>query len=138
MNQQPVSLVRLRDSRQFVANSRDDVRYRDVRDCQGRPIGKVTELLVDPDENKVRVLQVERGGLFGIGATPVFIAVEAIQEVTPDEVRIDRSRARTADAPRYDPELIDQEAFYAALYNHYGPRRYRRRRPTPPPADGDS
>jgi hypothetical protein len=74
----------------------------------------VTELLVDPDENKVRMLQVEHGGLFSIGATPVFIAVEAVQDVTPDEVRIDRSPARIVDAPRYDPELIDQEAFHAA------------------------
>jgi len=75
----------------------------------------VTELLVDPDENKVRMLQVEHGGLFSIGATPVFIAVEAVQHVTPDEVRIDRSPAGIVDAPRYDPELIDQEAFYAPL-----------------------
>jgi sporulation protein YlmC with PRC-barrel domain len=97
-----------------------DIRGRTVLDRDGNEIGKVDDLLIDTDENRVRMLRIEHGGVLGIGATPLFVPAEAVQQLTEDEVHIDQSRADVADAPQYDPELVDQESFYSDVYDYYG------------------
>lgn len=87
------TLLRLSDSDQAVADPAQDVRGRTVSDCDGNQIGKVDDLLIDPVRKKVRLLRVEHGGLFGVGATPLFVPVETVERVTDDEVGVDRSRA---------------------------------------------
>ena len=77
-------------------------------------------LLIDTEEKRVRMLRVEHGGLFGIGATPLFIPVEAIERITDDEVGIEQPRTQVADAPQYDPDLIDRGRYFTDLYGHYG------------------
>ena len=113
-------LVRLSDTGQTVADPADDVRGRTVRDHDGEDIGKVEDLLVDAEAEKVRFLRVEHGGILGFGATPSFVPVDAVAEVTDDEVRLTRSRNEVAGAPRYDPDLADQQPYYDSLYGHYG------------------
>jgi hypothetical protein len=58
-------LAWLRDSGQTLAGPGPHVRGRTVRDCDGNEIGTVGDLLIDPAQRKVRLLQVEHGGLFG-------------------------------------------------------------------------
>ncbi|MEV6842757.1 PRC-barrel domain-containing protein [Actinoplanes sp. NPDC051411] len=114
------TLVRLRDTDQTVADPDQDIRGRDVFDSGGEKVGTVEDLLIDPQENAVRMLRVEHGGILGFGATSSFIPVEAVSAVEADRVRIDQSRARISDAPRYDPELVDQPDYYLGLYDYYG------------------
>ncbi len=40
--------------------------------------------------------------------------------MTDDRVHIDRTRGDVAQAPGYDPELLDQNEYYGSLYSHYG------------------
>jgi sporulation protein YlmC with PRC-barrel domain len=113
-------MMRLSDSDQVLADPGQDVRGRKVLDRDGDEIGKVDDLLIDTEQKKVRMLRIEHGGLFGIGATPLFMPVEAVERVTDDEVRVDRSRAQVAGAPQYDPDLIDGDKYFTDLYGYYG------------------
>jgi sporulation protein YlmC with PRC-barrel domain len=114
------TLVRLSDSGRTVEDPAEDVRGHTVRDHNGEDIGKVEDLLIDTDAGKVRFLRVEHGGILGFGATPSFVPVDAVRQVTDDEVHLARSREDIAGAPRYDPDLVDQQPYYDSLYGHYG------------------
>jgi sporulation protein YlmC with PRC-barrel domain len=120
MTTQPAILVRLTDSNLTLADADQDIRGRTVLDRDGNEIGKVEDLLIDTEENQVRMLRVEHGGLFGIGATPLFVPVQTVQELTEDEVWIDQSRTDVADGPQYNPDLVDQNTFYSDVYRYYG------------------
>jgi sporulation protein YlmC with PRC-barrel domain len=120
----PVTLVRLSDTRKTPADPTDDIRDRTVRDRDGNDIGKVHDLLVDTEERRVRFLLVEHGGILGFGATPSFIPVEAVARID-DDVHIDQSTRQVADAPRYDPDLVNQPDpqaadYYGSIYGYYG------------------
>jgi sporulation protein YlmC with PRC-barrel domain len=127
------TMMRLGDSNQMLIDQRQDIRGRNVLDRDGNEIGKVDELLIDTEHRKVRLLRVEHGGLFGVGATPLFIPVEAVERVTDDEVGIDRSRVQVADAPQYDPELVEQDKYLTDLYGHYAYSPYWMLGYVPPP-----
>jgi sporulation protein YlmC with PRC-barrel domain len=114
------TMVLLSDSEHIMPDPGQDIRGRKVLDCDGNEIGKIDDLLIDTELTKVRLLRVEHGGLFGVGATPLFIPVEAVDHVTDEEVIVSRSRVQVAEAPQYDPDLIDGEKYFADLYRHYG------------------
>ncbi|MBD0841431.1 MULTISPECIES: PRC-barrel domain-containing protein [unclassified Streptomyces] len=113
-------LTRLSDSRQAITAPEDDVRGRTVTDRSGNELGKVGDLLVDEAEHKVRFLLLEHGGFLGIGEKKSYVPVDAVAEVTEDRIRIDRTRQQVADAPEYDPEIVDRSEFYDRVYRHYG------------------
>lgn len=115
------TLVKLSDVNEIIADPADDIRGRTVRDADGADLGKVDDLLVDTNERKVRFLRVESGGVLGIGATPSFIPVEAVTEVD-DEVHITESAGRVAEAPRYDPDIVEppETDYYDRVYGYYG------------------
>ncbi|GAB2584794.1 hypothetical protein Aab01nite_53720 [Paractinoplanes abujensis] len=114
------TLTRLGDTDQTFADPADDIRGRRVKDLDGEDLGKIDELLVDSDERRVRLLRVEHGGILGFGASASFIPVEAVRDITENVVVIDQSRQRVAEAPPYDPDLVDQDAYYQDLYGYYG------------------
>lgn len=123
MTERPaVTLNALKDTGLTVADPRDDVRGRMVRDASGDELGTVDDLVVDAsdDDARVRLLLVKHGGLLGLGAEVTYVPVEAVTGVDDDEVRIDQSRDRVADAPRYDPELASDDQFYGSVYGYYG------------------
>ena len=79
---------------------------------------------MDADVGRVRFLRVDHGGIPGFGATPSFIPVEAVTSVG-DEVRVDRSAAVVAEAPCYDPDVVDLAHsravdYYGRLSGYYG------------------
>ncbi len=84
-------LVALTRSRLDVADPRDDVR--------GEEVGTVDDLLIDNDQHKVPILEIEHGGILGIGADYYLVPVGAVARVTPDEVHIDGERARLRTSP---------------------------------------
>lgn len=117
--QDKATLVKLSDTGQTVASADNDIRGRTVKDKDGNDLGKVDDLLIDDQERKVRFLRVEHGGILGIGETKSFIPVDAITRITTDDVYISHSREHVANAPSYDPQLVD-EPYYADLYGYYG------------------
>lgn len=119
MNVKPATMMRLSDSEQIVADPEQDIRGRKVVDCDGNEIGKVDDLLIDNEQQKVRLLCVEHGGLLGIGATPLFLPVETVEKIADDKVMIGRSQVQVVGAPEYDPELVDRDERMAGLYEYY-------------------
>ncbi len=120
MAEKLATMMRLSDSEQVLADPDQDIRGRRVLDRDGNEIGRIDDLLIDTELKKVRLLRVEHGGLFGIGATPLYIPVEAVEHVTDDEVAVNRSRVQVAEAPHYDPDLFDGDKYFAHLHRHYG------------------
>jgi sporulation protein YlmC with PRC-barrel domain len=120
MQTQSGALMRLGDSDQMLADPAQDIRGYKVIDRDGKEIGKVDDLLVDNEQQRVRMLRVEHGGLLGIGATPLFLPVDTVEHVEDDKVVIGRSQVQVVGAPEYDPELVDRDERMAELYGYYG------------------
>jgi sporulation protein YlmC with PRC-barrel domain len=118
MHTESGTLMRLGDSDLMLADPAQDIRGHKVIDRDGEEIGKVDDLLVDNEQQKVRMLRVEHGGLLGIGATPLFLPVETVEHVEDDKVMIGRSQVQVVGAPEYDPELVDRDERMAALYDY--------------------
>jgi sporulation protein YlmC with PRC-barrel domain len=113
------NIVRLSDTDLTLAHPDEDVRGRKVVDAQGHEVGEVDDLMIDDQEKKVRFLRVATGGFLHIGRTKFLIPVDVIQSITPDTVRIDRTREHVAGAPAYDPE-VTEEPDWQAYYAYYG------------------
>lgn len=114
------SLIKLGDSDRMVSDPAQDIRGRRVHDRDGDDLGRIADLLIDHDQGRVRMLQVEHGGLLGIGATATFLPVEAITRIEDDIVYVGEPRERIAGAPPYDPDLVDANEYFEEIYRHYG------------------
>lgn len=115
----PAVLVHLSDTDLMPASEDEDIRGTHVVDRNGEDIGKVDDLVIDPDERRVRFLQVGSGGFLGLGEQKILIPVDAVDSID-DTVHIQKDRAHVAGAPRYDPKLVQEPAFYDDVYGHYG------------------
>jgi sporulation protein YlmC with PRC-barrel domain len=113
-------LVKLGDTDLTVADPAEDVRGRKVYDKNGDEIGKVDDLMIDKETNKVRFLAMESGGFLGIGEHHFLIPVDAITRVTSDGVYIDQTKEQIAGAPRYDPAVVPTDTYWNDLYGYYG------------------
>jgi sporulation protein YlmC with PRC-barrel domain len=91
-----------------------------VTDRDGNALGTVEDLLVDAEARRFRLISVEHGGVPGFGATPSFIPVEAVHDVTGGRIQVGRSSAQVADAPLYDPSRMAADEFCESLYGYYG------------------
>lgn len=118
------TLIKLGSQGQTVADPSEDVRGRKVKDKDGADIGKVADLLIDTQDRKVRFLRVEHGGIFGLGATASFIPVDAISRITTNTVYLHQSGKHVAGAPKYDPDIRDENIYYGNLSGYYGYQPY--------------
>lgn len=114
------TLIRLSDTNETVADAAGDIRNRDVKDKDGADLGKVSDLLVDGTERKVRFIEVASGGFLGIGREKTYIPVDAITGITADEVRIDQTLSHVAGAPPYDPDLVRERDTHGSILDYYG------------------
>ncbi|HEV3478672.1 MAG TPA: PRC-barrel domain-containing protein [Gaiellaceae bacterium] len=114
------ALVRLDDTDLTVADPAEDVRGRPVRDRDGEEIGEVKSLLIDESERKVRFLEVESGGVLGVGGERRLLPVDAVVRVEEDAVRVDQTREHVHGAPAYDPQLAYDVSYYGDIYGYYG------------------
>lgn len=114
------SFVPLETSGLTLADDAQDIRGRTVIDGNGREIGKVKSLLIDEQEQHVRFLELESGGLLGFGAQTRLIPVDAVTDVMNEWVRVDSTQEQIQGTPIYDPELTDAARYFDDLYGHYG------------------
>jgi sporulation protein YlmC with PRC-barrel domain len=119
-SQDHVTLSALTGTGVTVKNATDDMRGRKVTDRDGMDVGKVHDVFVDDRERKARFLLVERGGLLGIDEKKSFIPVEVIRRTTSDDVYINDTRDHVAEAPGYDPYLVNDRSYQSSIYDHYG------------------
>jgi uncharacterized protein YrrD len=109
------TLSLLGDSDLTVADGDEDIRGRTVKDQDGTEIGKVDDLLIDEDVQRVLFMRVESGGFLGVGETKVFIPIDAITMITDVDVRIDQSHEHVAREPRYDPHLVTEQKYFGDM-----------------------
>jgi sporulation protein YlmC with PRC-barrel domain len=114
------TLMRLDDTGLTVADPNEDIRGHTVIDQHGEEIGKVDGLLLDPQERKVRMLEVAAGGFLGIGERTFIVPVDAVTSIAGDTIHIDRTRDHVAGAPAYDPTIAQEDEFWEGAYGYYG------------------
>lgn len=112
-------LRKMSEANLTVENPDVDPRGRKVLDRAGEEIGEIDDLMIDGEDEKVRYLHVASGGFVGIGEHTFLIPVDAITRVETDQIHIDQTRDRVADAPKYDPALVEDD-YYDQLYGYYG------------------
>jgi sporulation protein YlmC with PRC-barrel domain len=125
MSRQPpsnTSLEKLTDTGLALAEPRQDLRGRKVVDRHGAEIGHVSALFIDEHERKVRMLEIRAGGFLGIGDEHFLLPVDAIMQVTKDEVHVNETQERIIHSPRYDPTLIEKptQQNWEPFYGYYG------------------
>lgn len=115
-------LEKLSDTRLILGDSEQDVRSRKVIDRHGDDIGHVSDLFIDQDERKVRMLEIRAGGFLGLGDRHFLLPVDAITSVTKDEVRVNQTRERVVQSPVYDPTLVARSPreYWEPYYGYYG------------------
>jgi sporulation protein YlmC with PRC-barrel domain len=115
-------LVKLRDTDLVVGDASQDIRGRKVLDRHGEEIGHVSDLFIDPDQRKVRMLEIRTGGFLGFGERHALLPVEALTRVTAHDVHVNETRERVAASPVYDPALIPEPDAHAwePFYGYYG------------------
>jgi sporulation protein YlmC with PRC-barrel domain len=115
-------LERLTHSGVQLADPASDIRDRDVYDRDGQVVGTVSDVLVDPENGEVRLVEVTNGGgVFGLGRKSWLIPVEALTSGDPRTVYVERAREEIHAAEPYQTaEGDEEEAQYAAAYAAYG------------------
>jgi uncharacterized protein YrrD len=109
------TLSLLGDSELTLADGDEDIRGRTVKDQGGKDLGKVDDLLIDRDTQKVLFMQVESGGFLGVGETKVFIPSDAITMITDVDVWINQTHEHVSREPRYDPHLITEQRYFGDM-----------------------
>ena len=115
-------LVKLRDTDLVVGDASQDIRGRKVLDRHGEEVGHVSDLFIDPEQRKVRMLEIRTGGFLGIGERHALLPVDALTRVTAHDVHVNETRERVAQSPVYDPTLIVEPDAHAwePFYGYYG------------------
>lgn len=113
-------LLSLEDAGLTTENPAEDIRGRDVVDASGEKIGHIKDLLIDSSERKVRLMEIAHGGILGIGESKVLVPIDAIARIGEETVHINQTREHVAGAPRYDPEIVEEQDYYGSLYGYYG------------------
>jgi sporulation protein YlmC with PRC-barrel domain len=114
------TLEKLSDTNLTVKDPNEDIRGRKVMDKNGDDAGTVNDLLIDGQEQKVRLMEVGSGGFLGIGETTVLIPIDAVTRITDDAVHINQTREHVVRAPRYDPALANDQQYWGSIYGYYG------------------
>jgi sporulation protein YlmC with PRC-barrel domain len=115
-------LQKLSDTGLILDDSRQDVRGRRVIDRDGEEIGHVSDLFVDADERKVRLLEVRAGGMLGLGDRHFLIPIDAISSVSEHASHLNATHTHVAGSPVYDPHLVElpTRQYWEPFYGYYG------------------
>jgi sporulation protein YlmC with PRC-barrel domain len=121
-------LQKLSDTGLILADPAEYIRGRTVIDRHAAEIGHVSDLFINADKRKIRMLEIRAGGFLGLGDRHFLLPVQAIVSVTKDAVRVNQTREHILNSPAYDPDLIKAEslhAFFEPFYGYYGLPPYR-------------
>ena len=122
----PGSLARLSDVDVELVDESADIRGRKVVDAAGEEFGKVDDLLVDQEQSRVRFMEVSTGGFLGIGKDKFTIPVDAVTNITDDEVMISRLKADVEGGPSFEEYAASEDGreYWTRVYGHYGANPY--------------
>ncbi len=115
-------LQKLDDTGLILDDDAQDVRGRKLIDQHGETIGHVSNLFIDADERKVRLLEVRAGGFLGIGDRHFLVPADAVTSVEKDAVHVNETRERILHSPVYNPHLVQAPTreYWEPFYGYYG------------------
>jgi sporulation protein YlmC with PRC-barrel domain len=121
-NSPTIALENLNDTGLILADRDGDIRGRKVIDPDGTEIGRVSDLFIDENERKVRMLEIRAGGFLGLAERHALLPVDAITSVNEHAVHVNETRERVAHSPAYDPSLIKAPTVesWEPFYGYYG------------------
>jgi sporulation protein YlmC with PRC-barrel domain len=114
-------LVKITDTDLLLDDEKQDVRGRKVIDRHGATVGHVSNLFVDVDKRKVRLLEIRTTGLPGFWRHAL-LPVDAVTSVGAHEIRIDQTREGLDHSPGYSPQLVPMPTreYWEPFYGYYG------------------
>jgi len=99
-----------------------------VKNPQGKDFGKIKDLVVSPDENRVAYAVLSSGGVLGLGEKLFAVPLSALKraaEVNTFILELDQERLQTA--PEFNqhswPQMTDPQ-WIATVYTFYGLQPY--------------
>ncbi len=104
-------LVKLSDSGFHLEDEAADVRSLDVFNQNGEQMGSVEDLYIDPEERKVRFLDVAAGGFLGMGEKRFLIPVEAIVKIYEDGITVNQGRDKVSESPLLGTKVLPEAAY---------------------------
>jgi sporulation protein YlmC with PRC-barrel domain len=104
-------LVKLSDSEFRLVDRAADVRGLGVFDQNGEQMGSVEDLYVDPEERKVRFLDVAAGGILGLGEKRFLIPVEAVAKIYEDGMMVNQGRDKVSESPLLGTKVVPEAAY---------------------------
>jgi sporulation protein YlmC with PRC-barrel domain len=92
-----------------------DIRGTTVVNPKGEPVGTVDDLYMDPKQDKLAMVGISFGGVFGFGARHVLVPMDQIELVDEDNVRI----LTTPEIVNCAPECPSLEGADLMAYHDY-------------------
>jgi sporulation protein YlmC with PRC-barrel domain len=111
-------LIKLGDSGFRLVDRASDVRGLGVFNQNGEQMGKVEDLYIDPEERKVRFLDVAAGGIIlGLGEKRFLIPVEAVIKVYEDGITVGQHPEKVSEPLSLNTKVVSQAAYERDIYD---------------------
>jgi len=104
-------LVKLSDSEFHLVDEAADVRGLGVFNQNGEQMGSVEDLYIDPEERKVRFLDVAAGGFLGLGEKRFLIPVQAIVKIYEDGITVNQGSDKVSESPLLGAKVVPEAAY---------------------------
>jgi sporulation protein YlmC with PRC-barrel domain len=78
----------------------------DVLGADGKKVGKITDLVIDPQSRRISHVVLLSGGLLGFGGKAVLVGVDALRLVPDQPIRSDLSAEMVQGLTEFDPGRI--------------------------------
>ncbi len=104
-------LIKLSDSEFRLEEEALDIRGLGVFNPNGKQMGSVEDLYIDPEERKVRFLDVAAGGFLGVGEKRFLIPVEAIVKIYEDGITVNQGPDKVSESPLLSTKVAPQAPY---------------------------
>jgi sporulation protein YlmC with PRC-barrel domain len=108
------------------SSSPSEVRLSKLKDAKitsksGEDLGKMEDLMIDPQTGKIRYVILGRGGLLGIGEKLVPVPWKAINVSSEKEFTLNVDKQKLKSAPTVDKRYseLNQPDYYVTIYRFY-------------------
>ncbi len=103
-------LVKISDSKFRFEDPALDIRGLGVFNQNGKQMGRVEDLYIDPEMRKVRFIDVANGGFLGLGEKRFLIPVEAIVRIYEDGITVNQGRDKVSESPLLSTKVVPEAA----------------------------
>ena len=105
-------LVKMSNSGFGVKSRESDIRRLGVFNRNGEHMGTVEDLYIDPEECKVRFLDVAAGGIIlGLGEKRFLVPVEAVARIYEDGITVGQHPEKVSESPLFGTKVVPQAAY---------------------------